>query len=250
MYYLQSRYYDANICRFINADGFVSTGQGLLGYNMYAYCQNNPVMYVDLTGCFLQHMLKKLCLPVTPIRFDMIWRVKKYRSDLRSQNYANNSVLDNDPSTTTKNKIIDYQGNETTNRFMFGRYGMGWNGCETIAVHNARVLLGLDSTLTDTIDTFNRTHAGIGMSGYFGGNPLKIGSVLSEYNMDYTRVSYDQMTEPGVYIFSYWTSSPTIHTVAVYYDGTTYAPYNKTNGYLNPYDYSNGTFISCYYLGG
>ena len=49
-YYLQSRYYDPNTCRFINADGYVSTGQGLTGYNMFAYCGNNPVNYVDYTG--------------------------------------------------------------------------------------------------------------------------------------------------------------------------------------------------------
>ena len=50
MYYLQSRYYDSKICRFINADSYVSTGQGVLGYNMFAYCGNNPVNYVDYTG--------------------------------------------------------------------------------------------------------------------------------------------------------------------------------------------------------
>ncbi|MBO7196527.1 MAG: RHS repeat-associated core domain-containing protein [Clostridia bacterium] len=50
MYYLQSRYYDAKICRFINADSYVSTGQGLTGYNMFAYCGNNPVMRVDPSG--------------------------------------------------------------------------------------------------------------------------------------------------------------------------------------------------------
>ena len=42
-YYLNSRYYDPATGRFINADGLVSTGQGLVGYNMYAYCNNNPV---------------------------------------------------------------------------------------------------------------------------------------------------------------------------------------------------------------
>ena len=50
MYYLQSRYYDAKIGRFINADGYVSTGQGLTGNNMFAYCGNNPVNRVDPTG--------------------------------------------------------------------------------------------------------------------------------------------------------------------------------------------------------
>ncbi len=52
MYYLQSRYYDAKICRFINADGYVSTGQGLTGLNMFAYCNNNPVNCVDYSGEF------------------------------------------------------------------------------------------------------------------------------------------------------------------------------------------------------
>ena len=49
-YYLQSRYYDSNTRRFINTDGYVSTGQGLTGYNMFAYCGNNPVMRVDPNG--------------------------------------------------------------------------------------------------------------------------------------------------------------------------------------------------------
>ena len=35
-YYLQSRYYDPAICRFINADGYASTGQGFTGYNTSA----------------------------------------------------------------------------------------------------------------------------------------------------------------------------------------------------------------------
>ena len=49
-YYLQTRYYDPEVKRFINADGLISTGQGVMGYNMYAYCQNNPVTFVDPTG--------------------------------------------------------------------------------------------------------------------------------------------------------------------------------------------------------
>ena len=51
-YYLQSRYYDPTIGRFINADQFASTGQDFLGYNMFIYCNNNPVMHNDPTGEF------------------------------------------------------------------------------------------------------------------------------------------------------------------------------------------------------
>jgi RHS repeat-associated protein len=49
-YYLQSRYYDPAIGRFINADSFASTGQGFIGYNMFAYCLNNPVLFNDQNG--------------------------------------------------------------------------------------------------------------------------------------------------------------------------------------------------------
>jgi len=50
LYYLQSRYYDSAVKRFINADGITSTGQGFLGHNMFAYCGNNPVVFSDSTG--------------------------------------------------------------------------------------------------------------------------------------------------------------------------------------------------------
>ena len=49
-YYLNSRYYNPNWGRFINADGYVSTGTGLLGHNMFAYCNNNPILLVDPDG--------------------------------------------------------------------------------------------------------------------------------------------------------------------------------------------------------
>ena len=50
LYYLQSRYYNPTICRFISVDAYVSTGQGIFGYNMFAYCRNNPASRKDATG--------------------------------------------------------------------------------------------------------------------------------------------------------------------------------------------------------
>ena len=49
-YYLKSRYYDPDTGRFLNADGYASTGQGILGNNMFAYCGNNPVNHTDSSG--------------------------------------------------------------------------------------------------------------------------------------------------------------------------------------------------------
>ena len=51
-YYLQSRYYDSAVARFINADSYASTGQDIVGYNMFAYCKNNPITMVDDFGYF------------------------------------------------------------------------------------------------------------------------------------------------------------------------------------------------------
>jgi len=54
-YYLQTRYYCLFIGRFINADEYVSTGQGHLGFNMFAYCLNNPVNLIDPDGRMAVH---------------------------------------------------------------------------------------------------------------------------------------------------------------------------------------------------
>ena len=50
LYYLQSRYYDPAIGRFISADGQLNGG--ILGNNLYSYCENDPVNYYDPNGEF------------------------------------------------------------------------------------------------------------------------------------------------------------------------------------------------------
>ena len=53
LYYLQSRYYDPEIRRFINADDITYiTPEDLNGCNLYAYCGNNSVNRWDPTGHF------------------------------------------------------------------------------------------------------------------------------------------------------------------------------------------------------
>ena len=51
-YYLNTRYYAPTLHRFLNADSYVQTGQGMLDKNMFAYCLNNPVNGTDANGNF------------------------------------------------------------------------------------------------------------------------------------------------------------------------------------------------------
>ena len=52
LYYLQSRYYDPETGRFINADDvdYIGYSGGQLSYNAFAYCENDPVDYSDPSG--------------------------------------------------------------------------------------------------------------------------------------------------------------------------------------------------------
>ena len=43
LYYLRSRYYNAERCRFVNADSVVSG-------NLFCYCYNSPIDLLDLSG--------------------------------------------------------------------------------------------------------------------------------------------------------------------------------------------------------
>ena len=51
LYYVSSRYYDPEIGRFLNADDAIAgVGGDIRGYNLFAYCMNDPVNMSDHTG--------------------------------------------------------------------------------------------------------------------------------------------------------------------------------------------------------
>ena len=53
LYYLQSRYYDPDTGRFISSDGYISGASGTTkGYNLFVYCDNDPVNKSDDNGCW------------------------------------------------------------------------------------------------------------------------------------------------------------------------------------------------------
>ena len=59
MYYLQSRYYDVEIRRFISADNIIVTGTSVeyQNVNLYEYCSDNPANFQDPSGHFILSVL-------------------------------------------------------------------------------------------------------------------------------------------------------------------------------------------------
>jgi len=64
LYYLQSRYYDPETGKFLNADTMEYLDpESINGLNLYAYCGNDPVMYSDPSG----HMPKWLAWTISGV---------------------------------------------------------------------------------------------------------------------------------------------------------------------------------------
>ena len=54
LYYLNSRYYDPAMRRFINADDteYLGADGDFASFNLFVYCGNNPISRADSNGCF------------------------------------------------------------------------------------------------------------------------------------------------------------------------------------------------------
>ena len=107
--YLQSRYYNPEWGRFLNADGQLNTG--FLGYNLFAYAWNNPIMFIDPSGTCSCPMYDPNCRDC---------RQRKLQAELaglpfeeRVPNYDKIShKYDEDDLTGESNKGLDYGGAE------------------------------------------------------------------------------------------------------------------------------------------
>lgn len=193
-----------------------------------------------------------LCLVCGIVMVAAVLTAALYRLVCRN-NRRRNGAVDERHDTTTRNRLINDQHGTTGHRFAYGLYPAHRNACEVIAVHNAKVLLGRESTLSRTAADFQAAGAMIGY-GLFGSSPRAIGRVLRRSGIAYERIGLADMTRQGVYILSFWNNRRPwggLHTVAVRYDGRHYTTYNlKGQGAvttLPPAMYARH-FICGYYL--
>ena len=138
-------------------------------------------------------------------------------------------------------------------RLRYGRKHMDWNGCEVIAVYNARVLMGQKASMSRLATQFQNVGAMWGW-GYFGSDPRRIGRILEKNGMEYTAFhTPDAISQPGIYILSYWTGHPWLshlHTVTMVLTENGFTTYNQgsTLSHRPPRDYLKNGFIQGYYL--
>ena len=57
LYYLNSRYYDPETGRFINADSVMGANGDMATYNLFVYCGNNPIVRYDVGGMFWKDLI-------------------------------------------------------------------------------------------------------------------------------------------------------------------------------------------------
>ena len=230
-YYLNSRYYDPKVGRFINPDSFVSTGQGLTGYNMFAYCGNNPVMRADESGQGWFKKLVKDAVAIVTVAFVTAVNAMVTNSNtnkaIKESNYKNNMAAENNPdAVSTRNQLIKSQSaTGFADHYEYGLQSAKENGCEVIAVHNVKVTLGIDSTFGDTALQFQSV-GGMWLYGFLGSTPQSIGMVLKMNGIDYSMVSANEITDSGTYVVVYWSSAPKIHTAMIHNGITTNGTYS------------------------
>ena len=154
-YYLQFRYYDATTCRFISADSFTNTCQSILGYNMFAYCKNDPINRFDPTG----HIPNKMTMMTDG-----------------GGNY----------------RYIDDQGTAIIGDYSFNCSTIAASGCGIIATYNALETLGDTKSIqqiTDYYSDFENNFYSSVTLGYIGILP----STVEQYFLDagYTVIRTD-----------------------------------------------------------
>ena len=107
LYYLNSRYYNPEWGRFINADGIINGNTDIIGHNLYAYCSNNPVNLKDNEGKFaLSISISSLLVPLIVVSLGVAASklVPTIPKAITSASVAAKEVANSFSTTITKSK--------------------------------------------------------------------------------------------------------------------------------------------------
>ncbi len=217
-YYLQSRYYNPYTCRFISSDAaeYLGVTGTVLGYSLFAYCENDPINFVDHSGTSSTGII--LFIATTGAVISLVSII------LNKIDYKINSAY-------TSSGYIDNQ--HELEKLKLGYIGADYNGCGWISVYNAMKMIGKQQSVADVIKFFDNWQNTI-LFGVFGVNPAAISNYFMEKEVEC------EWSFLGEGITEYWenmakNSSACIvlyahnqgaHYAALYWDGQQYVVYN------------------------
>ena len=154
MYYLQSRYYDPQIGRFINADSILGENTGMQAYDLYCYCGNSPVQRIDILGCaWLSAVLKVVAIAVA-----VVVTVAHVVNGVAALTQADYNRQHDTTKLVTDQNLIDM------------KMGGSWfadQGCGAAAVHNAIILAGGTSSLAEVVRFMQAHDLTLGFAGVY-----------------------------------------------------------------------------------
>ncbi len=104
LYYLNARYYDSKIARFLSEDTYAGDLNDPLSLNLYTYCLNNPISYFDPTG-----YLTEIAENAMKLFTDIINNPNSSQLQIESAKQNIQNVLDNDAAgrLSNSNKASD-----------------------------------------------------------------------------------------------------------------------------------------------
>lgn len=117
-YYLKTRYYNPQWRRFINADSLFIAGDIITGCNMYAYCEDNPIMNTDSNGMApsadsirkTSKVISWVIFPETVAFFAVANLVvlPKVKDVIESDGWVDDKPGNDFASTNTADKVVPY----------------------------------------------------------------------------------------------------------------------------------------------
>ncbi len=163
LYYLNIRYYNPVWGRFINVDGIIGANKDINSCNLYAYCSNNVIKYVDITGNGLftplaklgwklvSAALKKVGMPVsgellenatkkvdTVMYFGDNFISNKIKKDTDFKNKINEIVTETNTGFIDKNETMEFNASTDLKGSFHGAKikasGNVENGCGTLDI--------------------------------------------------------------------------------------------------------------------
>lgn len=207
LYYVENRYYNPEIGRFINASGAEDNGLSETEPvdNLFTYWRNHPSWYIDYDAneSYLANSIA---------------------------NYLYNQQLTNDLSNyyeTTNGFIFNQKDEIGIKNYRFGYNTIGPVGCGLVATYNALLLLGDKMEFYDVIREFETN--GVMLQGCCGTHPLAIVQFFTKrgYDVNIAFNNFDDIADnENIVNIMYYKHSYWEHYVTIKYEDESFKGYN------------------------